>query len=188
MYAKNYFKPEAKEAMLEMTNYLRDSFKELLDENDWMDDVTKEKARKKLDTMKQYLAYQDEFLDRDLIDGLYEGVEIKDDDLLGNALRLNRHWTVEYYKKYREPIDPNDWKEHKAVALVNAFYHPTQNYFEFPAGILQGVFFNNGRPSYMNYGGIGMIIGHEMTHGFDDQGRQRDYTGMQCTPYLRIII
>ena len=94
---------------------------------------------------------------------------------------LSRFWTKDTYKKFREPVDPSDWKEHTSVALVNAFYNPSKNYFEFPAGILQGVFFKNGRPKYMNFGGIGTIIGHEITHGFDDQGRQRDYTGNYCT-------
>ncbi len=80
-------------------------------------------------------------------------------------------------KRFQEPFDSNDWREHTAVAVVNAYYLRSYNYFEFPAGILHGVFFNNGRPKYMNYGGIGVVIGHEITHGFDDLGRQSDENG-----------
>ena len=88
MYARRYFKPEAKAAMLEMTEYLRKAFTEILDELEWMDGPTKEKARKKLEKMDQFIAYQDEFLDKDLIDGLYDGLEVKEGDFLGNVLRF----------------------------------------------------------------------------------------------------
>ena len=77
---------------------------------------------------------------------------------------MNYHW-----KKLREPVDKTDWKRHANPAVVNAFYSSLENSIQFPAGILQGVFFNQDRPSYMNYGSIGWVIGHEITHGFDDQ-------------------
>ncbi len=89
MYVKEYFKPEAKAAMVEMTRYLRESFKETLDDLEWMDEPTKDKALKKLHKMKQYLAYPDEFLNKDLIDGFYQGVEMKENDFLGNVLRFD---------------------------------------------------------------------------------------------------
>ena len=75
------------------------------------------------------------------------------------------------------PWDKNYWVDHSLVALVNAFYNPQINSMEFPAGILQGIFFNPDVPRYLNYGGIGSVIGHEITHGFDDHGRQYDANG-----------
>ena len=74
-------------------------------------------------------------------------------------------------------VDKTDWKRHGAPAVVNAFYSSIENSIQFPAGILQGNFFGSDRPAYMNYGGIGWVIGHEITHGFDDQGRQYDSVG-----------
>ena len=78
---------------------------------------------------------------------------------------------------YPHQVDKTDWKRHGAPAVVNAFYSSIENSIQFPAGILQGNFFGSDRPSYMNYGGIGWVIGHEITHGFDDQGRQYDDSG-----------
>jgi membrane metallo-endopeptidase-like protein 1 len=90
---------------------------------------------------------------------------------------LSIHFTGYYANQLREKRDPTDWREHSLVAVVNAFYEPSQNYFEFPAGILQPPFFDNLVPRYMNYGAVGFVIGHEITHGFDDQGRQKNHVG-----------
>ena len=78
---------------------------------------------------------------------------------------------------FRKVVDKDDWVRHGNPAMINAFYSPIENSIQFPAGILQGVFFNSERPRYMNYGAIGWVIGHEITHGFDDQGRQFDKVG-----------
>merc|ERR1719384_584637 len=77
----------------------------------------------------------------------------------------------------KETIDPKDWRDNQAIALVNAFYNPEINAMIFPAGILQGSFFNSQAPKYVNFGAIGVVIGHEITHGFDDQGRRRNHEG-----------
>merc|ERR1711973_220752 len=100
-------------------------------------------------------------------------------DYLQNGLQLNRFDTKIVLRQLREKVDPDAWTEHTSVALVNAFYNGDINSMEFPAGILQGVFFNSQAPRYMNFGAIGMVIGHEITHGFDDRGRQYDGTGSQ---------
>ena len=178
MYATKVFDKEAKTEVVEMTKYLRKAFKKMLKDLEWMDEETKVEAQKKLENMRQFIAYPDEFLDQEKVDGIYEDIEMNDYNYLDNVLTLSQHFTKYYTLQLREPVDPDDWREHRYVALVNAFYNPSLNNFEFPAGILQGTFFHPKVPRYMNYGGIGFIIGHEITHGFDDQGRQRNSEGI----------
>merc|ERR1711997_1223939 len=108
---------------------------------------------------------------------LYDGLELGPDDFLGNGLNLTVFATNYSFGKLREKVNKTDWVRHGNPAVVNAFYSPLENSIQFPAGILQGVFFNSQRPKYMNYGAIGWVIGHEITHGFDDQGRQFDKEG-----------
>ena len=138
MYAKHVFDSTGKKEVIEMTQYLRRAFSQLLDDITWMDEETKVEARKKLTNMKQFLAFPDEFLDQELVDEIYSQVEMEDDAYLKNVLKLSKFFTKYYSLQLREPVDPDDWREHRYVALVNAFYNPTLNNFEFPAGILQG--------------------------------------------------
>jgi len=177
MYAKHIFDSTGKKEVIEMTQYLRKAFSKLVDDLTWMDEETKVEARKKLKNMRQFLAFPDEFLDQEKVDGIYSPIGMEEDAYLKNVLKLSKFFTKYYALQLREPVDPDDWREHRYVAVVNAFYNPSLNNFEFPAGILQGTFFNAKVPKYLNYGGIGFIIGHEITHGFDDQGRQRDSNG-----------
>jgi len=104
-------------------------------------------------------------------------LHIDAEDYYGNAVRLSR-WRDRYdNSKLRLEVDKKHWVSHSLVAIVNAFYDPSINSMEFPAGILQGVFFDHRVPRYLNFGAIGAVIGHELTHGFDDQGRQFDHEG-----------
>ena len=179
MYVRKYFNPQAKEAMLEMTSYIRKAFKEdILEKLDWMDANTKQRANEKLDQMDQFIAYQDEFINQDIVDGLHNGIRVTTSDYLENTLHIIKFWRVFYYNRLRVKIDPNSWLEHSDVSVVNAFYGGDANYIEFPAGILQGLFFNANIPKYMNFAAIGSIIGHEITHGFDDKGKQRNGKGI----------
>ena len=182
MYIKKYFGVEAKAAMVEMISYLRKAFGQIINDLDWMDDKTKEKARKKLTKMAQFIAYPDEMLDEYTVTQHHKGIIIKEDDYFGNVIRLEQ-WNRNFkYGRLYEKIDKKSWIDNSLVALVNAFYNPTINAMTFPAGILQGVFFDHKAPKYMNLGGIGAVIGHEITHGFDDQGRQYDYEGKLMIP------
>ena len=99
------------------------------------------------------------------------------DDFYSNILQRSKFWAGYEYNRLREKIDPKDWRDNQAIALVNAFYNPEINAMIFPAGILQGSFFNSKAPKYVNFGAIGIVIGHEITHGFDDQGRRRNHEG-----------
>ena len=103
--------------------------------------------------------------------------ESKQNTYFQNGIGMSIWSTNYHWKKLRETVDKTDWKRHANPAVVNAFYSSIENSIQFPAGILQGIFFNQDRPSYLNYGGIGWVIGHEITHGFDDQGRQYDADG-----------
>ena len=171
MYARHIFDIEAKRQVDDMTNYVRKAFMEMLEKLDWMDEETKREAFTKLDKIHQTLAYPVEYLDQEIIDGIHKGLVMAEDDFLGNVLKLSVHFKKIEVMKLRENVDPYDWRDFENVAVVNAFYNPDFNKMEFPAGILQGGFFNSKLPRYMNFGGIGMVIGHEITHGFDDKGK-----------------
>ena len=140
MYARFIFNSNSKEQVVDMTHYLRKAFAKILDEVEWMDDETKNEARKKLSKMGQFIAHPDEVLVKEKVDGFYAGLDLDKEDYFGNELKINK-----YHEKYndlqlREVIDPNDWKRPPLswVAVVNAVYDPSKNSFFFPAGILQG--------------------------------------------------
>ena len=143
----------------------------------WMDPETKKRAHRKLSTIKEYIGYPEEILNNTALEELYEGLEVKPETYFQNGIGMSIWSTNYHWKKLRETVDKTDWKRHANPAVVNAFYSSIENSIQFPAGILQGIFFNQDRPSYLNYGGIGWVIGHEITHGFDDQGRQYDADG-----------
>lgn len=177
MYVQKHFKEEAKSSMDEMVRDIRNEFENIINEVDWMDDKTKLRAKAKLGSMKEYIGYPDEILENWRLEELYEKLHIIPDKHFMNGIHMSI-WATDYsWGKLREVVDKTDWKRHGAPAIVNAFYSSIENSIQFPAGILQGVFFESERPAYMNYGGVGWVIGHEITHGFDDQGRQYDDEG-----------
>jgi len=127
--------------------------------------------------MVEHIGYPPELLDMKKLTDLYNGLELDSADFFGNGLNMTVFGTNYAFSKLREKVNKTDWVRHGNPAIVNAFYSPLENSIQFPAGILQGVFFNSERPKYMNYGAIGWVIGHEITHGFDDQGKQFDKEG-----------
>jgi predicted metalloendopeptidase len=177
MYAKKHFQLDAKEKADEILDNVRTEFKKMLDELNWMDATTKAKAHTKVDQITPHMAYAKEILDDNLINEFYSGLNLEKDRYLKNILRLKRFINAYYISEFRNPIDKQSWKTHGGAAIVNAFYSPEENSIQFPAGILGGVFFQKDRPLYMNYGAIGFVVGHEITHGFDDEGSQTDGEG-----------
>jgi len=177
MYAKKYFPASKKAIADEMVKNIRSEFKLMLDELDWMDDATKSRAHAKVDQMTSHIAYSKEILNDQLLNEFYEGLVLNSTSYLKNKLTLRKFINEYYVKEFRKPIDKQSWKTHGGAAIVNAFYSSSENSIQFPAGILEGLFFQSDRPSYMNYGAIGMVVGHEITHGFDDQGSQKDGEG-----------
>ena len=177
LYVKQYFNGNSKAEAMEMVQEIRREFNLMLHEVDWMDAATKAAAIEKAEAMVTHIGYPPELLDMSKLDDLYKGLQLNANDYYGNALRSTMFGTNYAFSKLREAVDKVDWVRHGRPAVVNAFYSPLENSIQFPAGILQGVFFNSDRPKYMNYGAIGWVIGHEITHGFDDQGRQFDKEG-----------
>lgn len=177
LYIRNHFKEDSKKEALEMVTYVHREFLKMLEEITWMDRVTRDRAKAKAKTIRSYIGYPDELLDDAKVSSLYENLTVSRDGYFSNIQKV-RKWSTDYaFSQLRKPNEKGDWKKHGRSAVVNAYYNALENSIEFPAGILQGTFFDKERPSYMNYGAIGFVIGHEITHGFDDRGRQFDKDG-----------
>ncbi|XP_044750363.1 neprilysin-2 isoform X4 [Coccinella septempunctata] len=177
LYVRKYFNEEARQNALEMVRDIRAEFETILKEVEWMDDETRKNALDKAKSMATHIAYPDELLDDSKLEEFYQNLEMDENNYMGSVLNLTLFGTQFSFKRLRQPVNKTDWITHGRPAIVNAFYSSIENSIQFPAGILQGVFFNADRPRYMNYGAIGFVIGHEITHGFDDQGRQFDKNG-----------
>lgn len=177
LYVRKYFKEDAKKNAVEMVSDIRQEFMKILKTVDWMDEETRKSALDKAESMSTHIAYPDELLDDRKLEEFYKKLEITPGNYLQSILNLTLFGTEYSFEKLRKPVNKSDWITHGKPAIVNAFYSSIENSIQFPAGILQGAFFNNDRPRYMNYGAIGFVMGHEITHGFDDQGRQFDKEG-----------
>lgn len=168
MYVEKYFPAEAKERMLHLVANLQAALHDRIAANTWMTDSTKQKAFEKLDAFIVKVGYPDKWRD-------YSGLEIADDSFFANIERVNRFAMAYQLSKIGKPSDPAEW--YMTPQTVNAYYNPSTNEICFPAGILQPPFFDMNADDAVNYGAIGVVIGHEMTHGFDDQGRNYDKEG-----------
>lgn len=168
MYVEKHFPQAAKNRMLELVGNLQTALGERIQELEWMSEVTKEKALEKLATFHVKIGYPDKWKD-------YSSLSIKNDNYWENIKRANQWEHAEMIAKADNPVDPDEWFMNPQT--VNAYYNPTTNEICFPAGILQYPFFDMNADDAFNYGAIGVVIGHEMTHGFDDQGRQYDKEG-----------
>jgi predicted metalloendopeptidase len=177
LYIRKHFKEDSKRAALEMVNNIRAQFENILNEVSWMDDKTRATAHVKVKAMSTHIGYPDELMDNKKLEEYYNELEINPDTYLESVLKMSVFGTNYAFNKLRKPVNKTDWITHARPAIVNAFYSSIENSIQFPAGILQGQFFSADRPRYMNYGAIGFVIGHEITHGFDDQGRQFDQNG-----------
>jgi putative endopeptidase len=168
MYVEKYFPAEAKQRMVELIGNLRTALGERIQNLTWMSDATKEKAKEKLATFHVKVGYPDKWKD-------YSALEIKNDSYWANIERANKWEHSQMLDKIGKPVDADEW--FMTPQTVNAYYNPTTNEICFPAGILQYPFFDMNADDAFNYGAIGVVIGHEMTHGFDDSGRQYDKDG-----------
>lgn len=169
LYVNKYFPAENKAYMIGLVENLREALGEHIDNLSWMSDATKAKAREKLAAFTVKIGYPDKWKD-------YSGIEIDPSkSYLENVYNASVWYVQDNYSKLGKPVDKDEW--HMTPQTVNAYYNPTTNEICFPAGILQAPYFDITADDALNYGGIGVVIGHEMTHGFDDQGRQFDKEG-----------
>ena len=168
MYVEKYFPAEAKERMKTLVANLQEALGERIRGLEWMSDETKAKALEKLSTFYVKIGYPDKWRD-------YSELEIKNDSYWDNMKRVSRWGSAYRMSQFGKPVDRDEWG--MTPQTVNAYYNPTTNEICFPAGILQYPFFDMNADDAFNYGAIGVVIGHEMTHGFDDQGRQYDKDG-----------
>ncbi len=162
------FPPAAKDNMEKLVAALEKAMDEDIKQLDWMSDTTKVEAKKKLDAFRQKIGYPDKWRD-------YSSLTIKRDDPVGNVMRVAAFNDHRSLSKIGKPVDEKEWG--MTPPTVNAYYNPAQNDINFPAGILQPPFYDFKIDPAVNFGGIGVVIGHEMTHGFDDQGSQFDPHG-----------
>ena len=168
LYVGFYFPPEAKARALELVNNLKEALADRIKTLDWMDEPTKKEALKKLEAFQVKIGYPDKWLD-------YSLLQIDRGPFVLNTIRAEKFEADRDVQKIGKPVDRTDWG--MTPPTVNAYYNPNMNEIVFPAGILQPPFFYANADDAVNYGAIGAVIGHEMTHGFDDQGRQFDAVG-----------
>jgi putative endopeptidase len=167
-YVARHFPPRAKEMMDELVANLIEAYRRQIAALDWMGEETKERAFRKLETFRPKIGYPEKFRD-------YSALEVTSDDLIGNARAAAAFETDRELRKIGSPVDRDEW--FMLPQTVNAYYNPGTNEICFPAGILQKPFFDADAEPAENYGGIGAVIGHEVGHGFDDQGSQFDELG-----------
>ena len=168
MYVEKYFPAAAKERMVKLVKNLQTALGERIDAQEWMSDSTKIRAHEKLAVFHVKVGYPDKWKD-------YSKLEIKNDSYWANVCRASEWGFNDMYSRIGKPVDKDEWL--MTPQTVNAYYNPSTNEICFPAAILQPPFFNMEADDAANYGAIGVVIGHEMTHGFDDQGRQFDKDG-----------
>jgi putative endopeptidase len=168
LYVEKCFPPEAKARMTELVGNLKSVFHDRLEKVSWMTDETRAKALVKFSYFTQKIGCPDKFRD-------YSAVELRRDDLLGNVRRAELFESRREIARVGQAVDRTEW--HMTPETVNAYYSPEQNEIVFPAGILQPPFFDLTLDDAVNYGAIGVVIGHEMTHGYDDEGRKFDGHG-----------
>ncbi len=167
-WVRQNFPPDAKANMEKLVSALEKALGEDIQSLPWMSDATKTEAEAKLNTIRQKIGYPDKWRD-------YSALTVQRDDLIGNLERTRIYDRNRNLAKLGKPVDEKEWG--MTPPTVNAYYNPPQNDINFPAGILQPPFFDNSKDPAVNFGGIGVVIGHEMTHGFDDQGSKYDKNG-----------
>jgi putative endopeptidase len=168
VYVSRTFTPESKARMKAMVNNLIVAFRERLQKVDWMSDATRQQAIAKLDAFGQKIGYPDKWID-------YSALSVSRDSYLANVMRSSEFDQMRDFAKINKPVDRKLWG--MTPPTVNAGYNPLNNDISFPAGILQAPFFNPNADDAINYGAIGAVIGHEITHGYDDQGAEFDALG-----------
>nr|XP_033813878.1 neprilysin [Geotrypetes seraphini] len=175
LYVQEAFAGESKHVVEDMIKQIRNVFIHTLEDLSWMDAETKEKAEQKATQIRERIGYPTDIMDDKKLNTDCKDLNYKEDEYFENILQNTVFNIKKSLKKLREPVDKEEWIT--GAAVVNAFYSPSRNQIVFPAGVLQPPFFSASQSNSLNYGGIGMVIGHEITHGFDDYGRNFNENG-----------
>ncbi|XP_067392568.1 endothelin-converting enzyme 2 [Emydura macquarii macquarii] len=175
LFVKATFDRDSKEIAEEMISEIRTAFEESLDQLDWMDEKTRQAAKEKADAIYDMIGFPDFILDNKELDDVYDGYEVSEDSFFQNMLNFYNFSAKVMADQLRKPPNRDQWS--MTPQTVNAYYLPTKNGIVFPAGILQAPFYARNHPKALNFGGIGVVMGHELTHAFDDQGREYDREG-----------
>ncbi|KAH8381739.1 hypothetical protein KR093_011514 [Drosophila rubida] len=175
MFVSRYFDDNSKRDTLRMTHELQQAFRDILKTTDWLDQSTKQLAEEKVNAMSLKIGYPDFILNAEELNEKYAGIDIHPDKYFENTLNVLLHTAKQEQSKLHERVNKTNWQT--APAIVNAYYSRNKNQIMFPAGILQPPFYHRHFPKSLNFGGIGVVIGHELTHGFDDKGRLFDSNG-----------
>lgn len=178
LYVQKHFKESAKTMTVEMVEYIKNAFGDNLKTVTWMDEATKAAAQVKLDAMTEEIGFADELIDDAKLIEFYTGYpDLIVGEYFETIFKLKATTSKKALARLREPIGEKKWFDQFPPAIVMAYYSSLDNAILFPAGFLQGAFFNADRPMYTNFGAVGIAIGHEITHGFDDQGSLFDADG-----------
>merc|ERR1719348_1780986 len=175
LFVRKYFDGQSKQDMLYLTSEIQRQFKDLVEEVEWLANTTKETARNKLDALIHNIGYPDLVLNDTQLHTEIKGLNYSEDEFFENVLKNLNGRTVREMSMLGQSVNRSIWTTTPAV--VNAYYSRNRNQIMFPAGILQPPFYHKYFPKAMNFGGIGVVIGHEITHGFDDKGKQFDEQG-----------
>ncbi|MCI4324090.1 MAG: M13 family metallopeptidase, partial [Thermoplasmata archaeon] len=168
MYVQQHYLPAASARMNDLVNGIKSVFRDRLDKLEWMNEATRRRALAKFDRFRTKIGHPKIYRD-------YSNLRIVRDDYFGNVVRADAFETLRQVSRAGQPVDREEWR--MSPPTVNAYFNPTMNEIVFPAGILQPPFFDATLDDATNYGGIGVVIGHEITHGYDDQGRKYDAEG-----------
>lgn len=169
---------ELEHQVTKMINELKGSFYAMIDSNEWMDYETKRKAFKKLNEMKLELFFPSFLAEDKKLDDYYDGLVFKDNDFMSNLIEMYYWLSDRSFKEFRIPQKLNSWDQRSPIE-VNAFYSISFNTINVPIGAIAGPFYDQEQPRVLNYGSLGMVLGHEITHGFDSLGRRYDYDGQE---------
>lgn len=160
-----------------MVDDVQSQYLKVLENCDWMDKVTKSRALEKLTNMMFFIGFPDELKDDEKIAQFYSGLKIDEKDFLKSVFKTNHYAFRKDLLKYRRLVNRKNWESHSNAIEVNAYYSFNENAISLPAAVLQAPFFVKDRINYLNYASLGFIAGHELTHGFDTQGREFDEYG-----------
>ncbi|XP_072047751.1 endothelin-converting enzyme 2-like [Amphiura filiformis] len=176
MYIEEHFTDNSKMNIDTFITNLKTAFKEMLKDNDWIDEETKVAVREKVDAIREQIGFPEWIKDDSKLNKEYEKVDVNEDEYFENKANFLKYWAQKSLSSLRTPIEKYKW-DGTILFEVNAWYNPSANQITFPAAILQPPFYHPESPWYLNYGGIGIVIGHELTHGFDNNGRKFNKDG-----------